>query len=212
MRCHLILLGLLLMWTPVSSFAENRYQDSASIMLAGFPIPDIRLPDIGRIPIPRPSSMAIHWHWYLPFHALGFRGGNFIAPNASGKTRPAMGFVSTGNFTITPMTRFSLEMDMLGTNSILPLAPNSGEDEWSAWSFGFYAAFRLGDPIYFKIKSGWALSNMEWYEQQALRRDSSDSIPLGMAVGWRIGNGHVMELEAVYLEDDLSMVTFAFIF
>ncbi|MDH5650190.1 MAG: hypothetical protein OEY67_11120 [Gammaproteobacteria bacterium] len=181
------------------------------VQVAGFPIPNIDLPDIGDLRLPRPDFVHLHAHWYLPFHTVGFKGGSMAAAFDDYSVRGTMGIMSSGTFNVSPIAVFSLEMEIMGTTALLPLSSNSGADTWSAMTFGLFGAFRFGDTVYAKLRGGWMAKNIYTNDQYRDAENDRTAFPVGAGIGWRISANHVMEIEATYIDRDLSMLSFAFI-
>lgn len=208
-RAYLRWVGVLLMFFIA---LPRGFAADSPITLAGLPIPDIRLPDIGDLRLPHPSSLHINAMWYLPFHTIGFKGGSMIAAFDDNSARGTMGITSTGAFTVSPIAVFNMEMEVMGTTSALSLFDESDAVSWSAMTFGFYGALRFGDPIYAKVRAGWLAKNI-YTEEHRYREVENDRVafPVGMGIGWRLGANHAMELEATYIDRNLSMVTLSFV-
>lgn len=180
-------------------------------------LPDLPLPDLGRLgdlrlPVPSPANMDLHFHahWYLPFQTFGFKIGTMYAPFDNYSTRSALGLVTSGRFNINPITLFSLEMELMGSNNLLP-GGNSGADDWSANTFGLFAAFRFGDPVFFKLRGGWMASSIYRNDPYEEISSSGTSTPLGLGIGWRVGPTMIMETEVTWT-DDIGLLTFGFLF
>ncbi len=179
--------------------------------LAGLPLPDIRLPDIRDIPLPRPTSVSVHLGWYLPFHNIGFKVGSMVAAFDDNSVRDCIGFTSSGDFIISPISIFTLEMELLGTTSLPLFSGNSNDQGWSAVTFGIYGAFRFGDPVYFKVRGGWMAKSVYTDTPNDRVENDRSAFPIGVGIGWRIGANHAMEIESTRIDQDLSMVSFIFI-
>lgn len=194
-------------------------QDEATAQQLALRLPDLPLPDLNldlrrlgdlRLPVPAPGEMHIYAHWYLPFQTLGLKFGTMMARFDDYSSRPAMGIVTSGRFNINPLTLFSLEMELMGTNTLLPGA-DSGAGVWSASTFGLFAAFRIGDPVFLKLRTGWMATNIYRTSPYEERYLSSASTPLGLGIGWRAGPTMIMETEVTWTRD-ISMVSFGILF
>ena len=204
------------------------YHDQEPLLVAGLPFP--RLPSIS---LPRPSAPVVlvppapgfYLRPWFPFRHFGFKTGNMFVNIDGGGTRPTSGFMASSRFHAGHIAVAAFEMEAMTTHSG-SIHPNSGAGKWDASMVGFYGSFRFGDSIYGKIKTGWRWRIIETSEEYAEYRGHSyttmyfpgantldwRTVPYALALGWRVGPHDVMEMEFNYLDKDLAMVSFAYIF
>lgn len=211
-----LLVSLLCLGLSGASWADEDTDPSPpptlALRLPELPLPDLR--DLARLPLPVPDPEYLHvsFNWYLPFQTLGFKGGTMYAPFDNYSTRSALGMVTSGRFNVDPLLMFSMEMEIMGTNSLVP-GSNTGEDVWSANTFGLYLALRFGDPVFFKLRGGWMVSNIyvAGGSQPGVTRTDT-ALPVGVGLGWRVGPRMIMETEFTWAGRDLGIMTVGILF
>ncbi len=197
-------------------------------MLAGLPgfgapaVPVVPRPLLPPVLVPQVYGPWVPW---APFRHFGFKNGTMISPIDHNTTRPASGFMASGRIHAGPLSVAAFEMELMSTHDG-GLSPDTGADLWNATLVGFYAAFRAGETIYSKLKFGWRWRHIDAAEPYASYGGHShttmyfpgvnhldwSTVPVALALGWRVGRHDVMEAEINYVDDDLYLFSVAYIF
>lgn len=179
---------------------------------------------IGPVIPPSPRFFRHSAPW-LPFVHFGFKTGTMQVSFDKSSHRPASGFMASGRIHRGPLAFAAFEMDAMTTHPAFN-SPDHGDGVWDATMFGFYTSFRFGEIVYIKVKTGWywrSLGVHGAHQQESGHRHTTvyfpgvnnmdwSSMPAALALGWRVGSHDLIEIEAMYLDEKLSLLSFAYVF
>ena len=209
---------------------ENHLSGSNTSGMLALTLPVPHLPEIGLPrpilpPLVPPAYYYSPFYPWVPFRHFGFKNGTMFTGIDSYSTRPASGFMASGRFHTGYISVAAFEMEMMTTHDA-EFFPNSGADLWDASLLGFYCAFRFGDPIFVKFKTGWRWRYIDTADRYSKYRGHSHTtmwfpgvnhvdsatVPYALGIGWYVGSHDIMEAEINYLDADLYLFSVAYIF
>ncbi|MGD8615850.1 MAG: outer membrane beta-barrel protein [Gammaproteobacteria bacterium] len=98
----------------------------------------------------------------------------------------------------------SLEGELTGTVSDGDLEASDRKGRWDIDTRGLYAAFRLGQRFFMKVRFGSAWTDRSTRFEGRSRKDSDSGLSWGGAVGWMIDESWGLQLDGSLVDSDTT--------
>ena len=98
----------------------------------------------------------------------------------------------------------ALEGELTGTVSDGDLKAAGSKGRWDIDTRALYAAFRLGERFYMKVRFGYAWTDVSTDFQGASFKDSDSGVSWGGAFGWMISEHWGVQLDGSLVDTDTS--------
>ena len=98
----------------------------------------------------------------------------------------------------------ALEGELTGTVSDGDLKASGSKGSWDIDTRALYAAFRLGERFYMKVRFGFAWTDLSTDFQGASFKDSDSGVSWGGAAGWMISEHWGVQLDGSLVDTDTT--------
>ena len=98
----------------------------------------------------------------------------------------------------------ALEGELTGTVSDGDLKAAGNKGSWDIDTRALYAAFRLGERFYMKVRFGYAWTDVSTDFQGASFKDSDSGVSWGGAVGWMVGDQWGVQMDGSLIDTDTT--------
>jgi hypothetical protein len=102
------------------------------------------------------------------------------------------------------MFSIALEGELTTTVSDGDLDASGGRGNWDIDTRAAYAAFRVGNAFYMKVRFGYAWTDTSADFDAASVSDSDDGLSWGGAAGWMFGDNWAVQLDGSLVDSDTT--------
>ncbi len=120
--------------------------------------------------------------------------------------------INLGFYMGTTFTGYTSSAELEVTGTVSEGDVNFINGEWDVTTIAAYYVYRSLNTTYLKLKVGWLYEDVT-ITNNFLNESGSDSgLSVGMGVGFEVNRGKAIEVEATYIEEDITFISVGYLF